>query len=507
MGAAERLDAFFGGPTAVMRRLAILVALAAPLCACANGGHRAPDVALPAAFEAPPGQSALTPAELDRWWLLFNDPELNTLEDEAARAAPDARTAAARVLEAKATRDSQTAQTLPTGDIKGNVSRQHAYNIGGASSSLFPIGGVTDSATTNFDVSWEIDLFGRLREARRVANADLAQARFNIEGARASLAASVADNYFQAKGYAIQLADARESIRIQTSLLNVAQRKATLGLGASSDADRVAGQLSQAQAQEEDLEAQLHAAQRQLLILVGRGTALTVTLPMDTEVPDVPKAPAAIPGDLMIRRPDVREAEAHLRSQAGTGKLRHLAIFPTFTLLPGLGASSTASPGVSFIPPATLLPAQQITSLGFWSLGAGVTIPALDIPRLLYDAKAEDARTEQAVIAYEKVVQTAYGEAENALVNLDAGQRAVRELTDGEIRARRASDAAARLYAMGLDDLTTALTAEQSWRATRSALTGERVVALRRAVQTYKALGGGWAFADQGAKTTGAKTQ
>lgn len=484
---------------AVTRCSAIILALAG-LCACAGPEHRAPDLRLPAAYDAPAGEAALAPAQLDRWWLLFNDPELNALEDDAARLSPDAQTAAARLLEAKATRDSQTAQTLPTGELKGNVSRQHEYNIGGASSSLFPIGGVTDTAGANLDVSWEIDLFGRLREARRIANADQAEARFNIEGTRASLAASVADNYFQARGFAIQLADARESLRIEQSLQSIAQRKAEMGLGAASDADRLAGDMAQAKAQVEDLQSQLHAAQRQLLILVGRGIEPTANLAVDAQAPDAPPPPSAIPGDLLARRPDVREAEAHLRAQAGTGKLRHLAVFPTFTLLPGLGGSSTASPGVSFIPPATLAPSQQTTSLGLWSLGAGVSVPVLDIPHLLYDAKAEDARTEQAVISFEKTVQTAYGEAENALISLGAGERAVAVLVDGEARSHRAYEAAQKRYAMGLDDLTTALTTEQSWRATRSALTSERVQALRRAVQTYKALGGGWAYSASGAK-------
>ncbi|MEO7026071.1 MAG: TolC family protein, partial [Caulobacteraceae bacterium] len=466
-----------GPDSSTMRRLAIILALA-PLVACVGGaGHRAPDLTLPPAYEAPTVAGALTPQALDRWWLLFGDAHLNGLEDEAFRLAPDARTEEARVLEARATRNGQTAQTLPSGQIQANASREHAYNIGSANNSLFPIGGVTDSLTANFDISWELDLFGRLREARRVANASLAQARFNIEGARASLAASIADNYFQAKGFIIQLADARESVRIDASLLRIAQIKATVGLGATSDADRIAGDLAQARAQAQDLESQLHAAQRQLLILVGAGAAPVESLAMRAELLPAPRPPPALPGDLLIRRPDVREAEARLRVQAGTGKLRHLALFPTFTLLPQLGASSITSPGVAFIPPSTLIPAQQSTSVGFWSLGAGVTVPVLNIPQLLYEARAEDARTEQAVIAYEKTVQTAYGEAENALVNLDAGERAVATLTDGEARARRASDAAARLYAMGLGDLTTALTAEQSWRATRAALTSEKVQA------------------------------
>ena len=365
---------------------------------------------------------------------------------------------------------------------------------------------MTDSLTANFDVSWELDLFGRLRTQRRIANASLEQARFNIEGTRASLAASVADTYFQAKGAIIQLADARETVRIDSELLRVARGKAIAGIGADSDADRVAGDLSQAQAQAQDLESQLHADDRQLLILVGAGIAPIESLGLGDDLVAPPAPPAAVPGDLLRRRPDIREAEAHLRVQAGTGRLAHLAIFPTLTLLPQLGASSITSPGVAFIPPATLIPAQQTTSLGFWSLGAGLTVPVLNIPQLLYQAKAEDARTEQAVIAYEKTVQTAYGEAENGLVNLEAGERAVATLTDGEARARRASDAAGRLYAMGLGDLTTALTAEQSWRATRSALTSEKVQALRRAVAAYKALGGGWAYAAPSA-TGAAKAQ
>ena len=100
------------------------------------------------------------------------------------------------------------AGTLPTGDPQGNASRSHAYNIGSASNSLFPVGGTTDTETLNFNVSWEIDLFGRLAQERRAANADLAATRFDVEGARASLAANVADGLFQARGLAIQLEDA-----------------------------------------------------------------------------------------------------------------------------------------------------------------------------------------------------------------------------------------------------------------------------------------------------------
>jgi len=166
-------------------------------------------------------------------------------------------------------------------------------------------------------------------------------------------------------------------------------------------------------------------------------------------------------------------------------------------LKPALGAARAVSPGVNLVSvaPLILAPGRQTESTAYWSYGVGMTAPVLDIPRMLEDAKAQSERTEEAVIAYEQAVQNAYGDAENALVLLAADEVRVKLLTDGEARARRAYEAAMTRYKAGLDDLTSTLSAERTWRVGRLALTSERVQALRRAVQTYKALGGGWAYA------------
>ena len=465
------------------------------LAACATG-MRKPDVALPAAYEAPPGAVDLKPETLDRWWPIFGDDELNGLEDQALRASPDAKTQIARLVEALAVKKSLIWQTYPKGNFSGSATRQTAYPLITPGGSLFPVGGITDTDTASLPVSWEFDFLGGLADERRIARLDYAAARFNVEAAYASLVADVADNYFLARGLAIQLDDANEQLVIEQHLLDVAQAKADHGIGAQSDADRIAGTVAQSKSEVSNLQAQQHAAARLLLILVGRGREPVENLPLAASVPDPPPLPRAVPAQLLERRPDVREADMRMRANALQTKLAKEELFPNITLKTALGIARTASPSVAVVSvvPFILKPQQQSTATDYWSYGFDITQPVLDIPRLLQDAKAQGARTEQAVIAYEKAVQDAFGDAENALVELASDEERIKVLEDGEARARKAYDAEQIRYEAGIDDVTAVLTAEQDWRTVRTSLTIERVQALRRAVQTYKALGGGWDY-------------
>lgn len=447
------------------------------LAACST---RAVDTRLPAAFETP-NPVPTGAVALDTWWTAFNDPELTGLVEHALANSPDARSAAARLKEARATRQGALLSFLPQGNARGAASRTENKVIDGTAINIpgFSSNGVSESRSANFDVSWEIDLFGRIFAANRAANAEIAAARLDYEGTRASLAANVADSYFQVRGLAIQLSDARETERIQSELGRITGIRAERGLGSTADADRVAGDLAAARAQVAGLEAELQAQRRILLILVGRGIEPTANLPVTAEAGEVPPVPATIPGELLARRPDVRQAEAMLGSALGRLDYAKLAFFPKFTLTPGIGITKSTQPNFS-------------ATTQSWDIGGNVVQPILDIPRLLTELKAQNARTEQAAIAYEKAVQTAYGEAENALVQLSADRRRVDLLDDGEARARRAYEASQKGYVAGFTDLQTLLSTEQSWRAVRTQETSARVQALRRAVQTYKALGGGW---------------
>jgi NodT family efflux transporter outer membrane factor (OMF) lipoprotein len=462
-------------------RSAVPVAVLACLALGACAHVRTADVRLPVAYEAPKGAAPAGALDLDRWWLAFNDAELTGLIDQALIANPDARSAAARLNEARANRTEALEHYLPQGDVTGSSRRTDTRQLAGTVFNIpgFSSSGVSDAKAVNFNVSWEVDIFGRFLAARKAVNGDIAAARFNYEGARASLAANVADTYFQARGLAIQLADARETVRIEQELYDSASKRAALGISATSDADRVAGDLAQAKSQAAGLEAELQAQRRILLILAGRTIEPTANLAVDASVGALPPVPTAIPSELLKRRPDVREAEARVASAAGRADADILAFLPVLNFTPALGWSKSSQPGFSVTAQSSVI-------------GGAFTQPLLSIPAKLAELKAQNARAEQAVIAYEKAVQTAFSDSEGTLVRLDADTRRVALLTDGEARAARGYRASKLGYDRGLTDLQTALSAEQSWRATRSQLTAAQVQAFRRTVQAYKALGGGW---------------
>jgi outer membrane protein, multidrug efflux system len=456
-----------------MRLQIVLLAAGLALAGCAT--PRDADVRLPGAYEA----RAEAPAgaiPLDAWWTAYGDPQLTELVQQALERNPDVRTARARLDEVKAQRTQAILRYLPQGDLTASGRRTDSNQVGGSAANIpgFSTSGVSEQHQANFNVSWEVDPWGRGLVAYRTANAEIDRARFAWEAARAQIAAQTADAYFQARGFAIQLADARETARIQQDLYDVAAKRAAAGLAAASEPDRIAGDLAQAQAGVAALDAQLQTQKRALLILAGRVFEPTASIAAPPEVGQAPAVPASLPSELLQRRPDVRQAQAAVRSAAGQQRLAGLAFFPSFTLSPGVGWARIEQPSFS----------SETTS---WTIGGSVMQPLLSIPRLLAELKVQNARAEQAVTAYEKTVQTAFQEAEAALVNLDADRRRV-----GEVRARRAYEAARTGYARGLTDLSTTLSAEQAWRAVRAQLTSAQVQALRRSVQAMKAIGGGW---------------
>lgn len=455
---------------------------------------RQTDATLPAAFESQPAEAAAIP--LDRWWTAYSDEQLTALIEEALANAPEAELALARLEEARATRLANIRSAFPRGDLNLNLSQRGNQQLSGAQTA-FQSEGTSLSMNLGFDVSWELDVWGRRRVGRQGIEDDFAAKVFAIEGARASLAANVADALFSARALAQQIVDAAETARIASEVQRIAQLRAERGLAAFADARRAAADVGQAEAAIVQLEGELAATKRSLLVLLGRGTAPLASLPIATSPAAPPPPPAAVPGEILQRRPDVREAEERLQVAIAQYRVARIDLFPRFTLMPGVGLTRTTQDSFTGFDASGDPVFGRATSLiASWSLGAGLTVPVLDRPRLLAEARASGARAEQAAIAYEAAVQRAYGEADTALLQLGADRERLIVLERAESDARAAYEAARLRYDAGLDDLTVLLSAEQGWRQARQQVTAARSQAMRRSVQVFKALGGGWSPGD-----------
>jgi outer membrane protein TolC len=416
-----------------MKRLLLSLACAAPLlAACAGLGGPDPrqaDVRTPASFTAAGGQQ-IPDGALDRWWTLYNDPQLTQLVEAGVAANTDVRAALARLEEARAARASAIRSLGPRGDINGSFEVRQTEGLGddedgeggGGGPQFGQITGRSENGNLGISGSQQIDIFGRNRQARRTLNAELLASRFAAESVRAAVAAQIADSLFLARGTAVQLEDARETLRIANELSRITRIRAERGLSPSSEFDRAETERANAEAEVARLEAAIRALQRALLALV---------------------------------------------------------LLPTFNFTPGIGLSRSSSDFFT-------------ANNGFWSLGASLLVPVLDRPRLLAEIQVSGARAEQAVIAYERAVQTAVSEADQALTSLAGDRARVAQLTTAEARARSAYEAQQRGFQAGLTDLTTLLDAERAYRGARSALSGARTQALQRSVQAFRALGGGW---------------
>ncbi len=486
----------------LVRGLLIAAAAAPLLAACATGDVRSADARLPAAFEAPQSKDAAPAQALDQWWTLYNDAQLTSLVQQALANSPDAKDAASKLDQAMAVRQAALYAYNPQGQIVASGSKAHYApladhaSLASVEAGLGGAGGagaqsllVSESYSLGFNVSWEVDLFGRRRAAKRSADAELRNAEFTYDATRWSLTANVADSLFQARGLAIQLDQARETVRIEQQLYDVSKARVDHGLAPSSDAAQTQSNVQSAQAQAEALTAQLAAARRQLLLLVGRGTDPLASLPVPGEIGAPPPVPATLPGELLVRRPDVREAQERVEAAAGKLTLSKRALLPTFTFQPG-GALLQDGSSVA-------------DRLSVWTIAANAALPVLDRPRLLSQVRQQRDVAEQAVIAYEKSVQTAYGDTENALTSFDSDKRRVALLVAAEKNANFAYNAKQTGYSRGLNDLQTALTAEASWRQARLALAQAQVTMMQRSVQIFKALGGGWSAGLQTADTRG----
>lgn len=331
-----------------------------------------------------------------------------------------------------------------------------------------------------FDASWEIDLFGGKRRAIEAARADIDAAVENQSDVLVTLLAEVARNYIEMRGLQRRLEIARNNIQVQQETVEITRVRFEAGLSSELDAVQAGALLATTQSQVPLLESSLKHAIHRISILLGlKPETLIAELTKEAPIPTVPDAvPVGLPSDLLRRRPDIRRVERELA--AATARIGVVAsdLFPKFSLTGNFGLQ--------------LESLNLINRSRFWSFGPTVRWPIFDAGRIRANIHVQDARQEQVLLNYEKVVLTSLEDVENALVAYTMEQVRQKNLLEAVNAHRRAVNLAIELFTKGLANFLNVLDAERSLYKSEDDLAQSEYTLSQDLVALYKALGGGW---------------
>lgn len=453
-----------------------LCSFAAGLAGCTVGpDYTRPELPVPtrwSAAPAAPDASAAVEAELATWWQRFGDPTLTALIGQAVRNNLDLRIAEARVREARALRGVRAARLWPQLD---------------AGTDLEPAAGNQPSVfLAALDAFWELDVFGGLRRSVEAAQADLEASEEARRAVLLDLCGAVAATYIEVRGLQGRIAAVRGNLEAQreTAALTAAQRD--VGLASDLDVERARALVANTAAELPPLETALDANRYRLAVLLGEPPASLDALL--AEPAPIPTAPAAVltgvPADLLRRRPDLGRAERALA--AATARIGEATadLYPRFTL--------TGSVGLRSDDVKDLVQGRY----SFASIGPNVIWPVFAGGRIVSNIEVQDARTAQALAAYEQTLLVALQEVETALSRYAREQVRRQELRAAVEANRTAAELARRLHANGLIEFLDVLDAERSLLLSEDRLVTSETAVSASLVTLYVALGGGWQAAE-----------
>lgn len=377
------------------------------------------------------------------WWRSFEDPVLDELIALAERRNLELRLADARIHEARALREGSQAALLP--QLNGTAGLNQGRLLG--TNMARPI------ATLGVEASWEVDVFGRLRQESRAADADQAATMAERDGVRLTLAAEVARSYLEYRLYRTQHTIAEANAKAAEETLRIARARFEQGVASRLDVERTLTARGETRARVAQI-AELAGSSRQRLVLLLATTPaeLGEVLP---ETGPVPRASAMgvllTPTEVIGLRPDVRAAGERLLAAVARRGAAEALRYPRLTLGSVLGLQG-GTEAAAFLSGGSLL----------WSLGAGLLAPLLDFGRIRAMIDAADARQEQAYLSYELTARTGLQEVQTALILYTQGESRRNELAAATESARRAAALARRQYAEGTVSLLEVLDAERT---------------------------------------------
>ncbi len=463
-----------------MRKYLFLLLFLSFVTGCAsNSPYERPKADLPAAWAAS-AQKGTAPGE--RWWTLYRDGALDTLVGEALEHNRDLALAAARVDEARAL--SRVADSLLYPAIDASAQRDRTRS---SERSPIPIPANAIERNTyrgQINVAYELDFWGRLRGTGDAARADLLATQAAQETIRITLISDVVSSYFTLLALDEQLAATRRSLALREDNLRLQRVRHEAGLIGDFQLRQLEAEVSAARAQLPALERGRTSEELALSVLLGRSpraiTESAIARGADRHEPPPPVVPEGLPSDLLLRRPDIVQAEQRLIAANARIAVARASLFPRISLTGFLGSESGAL-GDLFSGPARI-----------WQLAFALAQPIFQGGRLFGEIEAVKAREQQALVQYQKTLQESFREVRQAL----SAQTRSREIFDAEtaraLSLRYALQMARIRYENGLVSQLEVLDAERNLLAAElnrvDALRAQRVAV----ADLVRALGGGW---------------
>ncbi len=474
-----------------MNRYVLLLAALPSLAGCTKMG---PDFVRPDAWWKPDSWFANAPVTppaarvsvpvaepFDHsWWKLLGDPLLNEMQEQLATANLDLRTADFRLAGARAQLGITEAATTPNLNVGASYARQQYSRNGPISGSrlrnpfnVFQFG---------LDLSWEIDLWGRVARLVEASEAQVAASEEARRDLTVIASAELARSYLMLRGVQRKISIFRQNLEIARQNQALTRDRAAGGLTTDLDVANASAQVATVEAQLPVLEEQQSRLVNAISMLLGEQPgARLAALGAPRALPPVPpRVPVGVPGELTRRRPDIRMAEANLHVATAVIGVAKADFFPRVTLS-GSGA----------------IQALNIEKLSEWSsrtygFGPQVTLPIFEGGRLRQTLELREAQQQEAALVYQRTVLMALHEVDNALTAYGTEQRRRDRMQQAVTESRRALGLARLRYEQGVADFLQVLTAQRLLLAAEQDLADSTTAVSLNLVQLYRALGGGW---------------
>jgi NodT family efflux transporter outer membrane factor (OMF) lipoprotein len=419
--------------------------------------------------------------DLHQWWSVFHDPTLDALIQNASQQNLTVRQAGFRVLQARAARAIAVGNMFPQQqDAFGSYTR-NATSVATANSNFGGQQRFFDQWDTGFNLSWELDFWGRYRRAVEAADADLNASIETYDEVLITFLADVASTYIEIRTIQERIVLTEQNVKLQQETLNVVDARFRGGQVSEFDYDQAASTLAQTQALIPQFQNQLRVAMDRLCVLLGMPPkdldAIIGHGPIPTAPPDVA---IGIPADLLRQRPDVRAAERQVAAQSARVGVATSELYPHIAITGTVGYSAEEFSNL-------------FTSQAFMGhVGPSFQWNILNYGRLLNNIRLQDAHLAELIVAYQQSVLQANSEVEDGVSRFLLSQERARDLGVSVDAANRAFIIGASQYRGGTIDFTRLVLVEQnlvSQQDQYAQAQGEIALGL---VDTYRALGGGW---------------